>query len=43
MVLISSFHPSRQNTNTGRLTRPMWNGVFERIRTIVPAAPLQPA
>jgi uracil-DNA glycosylase len=43
MVLISSFHPSRQNTNTGRLTRPMWNSVFERIRTIVPAAPLQPA
>jgi uracil-DNA glycosylase len=42
-VLISSFHPSRQNTNTGRLTRPMWNGVFERIRTIVPSAPLQHA
>jgi uracil-DNA glycosylase family 4 len=43
MVLIASFHPSRQNTNTGRLSRPMWNGVFERIRTIVPSAPLQPA
>jgi uracil-DNA glycosylase family 4 len=43
MVLVASFHPSRQNTNTGRLTRPMWNGVFERIRTIVPSAPLQPA
>ena len=42
-VLVASFHPSRQNTNTGRLTRPMWNGVFERIRTIVPSAPLQPA
>lgn len=42
-VLISSFHPSRQNTNTGRLTRPMWNGIFERIRTLVPASPLQPA
>jgi uracil-DNA glycosylase family 4 len=42
-VLIASFHPSRQNTNTGRLTRPMWNGVFERIRTILPSAPLQPA
>ena len=42
-VLVASFHPSRQNTNTGRLTRPMWNGVFERIRTIVPSGPLQPA
>jgi uracil-DNA glycosylase family 4 len=41
--LISSFHPSRQNTNTGRLTRPMWYDVFERLRTIVAAAPLQPA
>jgi uracil-DNA glycosylase family 4 len=40
-VLISSFHPSRQNTNTGRLTRPMWYGVFERIRTLLPAAPPQ--
>jgi uracil-DNA glycosylase len=43
MVLVASFHPSRQNTNTGRLSRPMWNGVFERIRTMVPSAPLQPA
>jgi uracil-DNA glycosylase family 4 len=40
-ILISSFHPSRQNTNTGRLTRPMWHGVFERIRTILAAVPLQ--
>ncbi len=32
--LVASFHPSRQNTNTGRLTRPMWYDVFERIRTI---------
>lgn len=42
-VLICSFHPSRQNTNTGRLTRPMWYGVFERIRTILPAGRPQPA
>lgn len=34
-VLISSFHPSRQNTNTGRLTRPMWYSVFQRIRTVL--------
>ena len=31
-VLVTSFHPSRQNTNTGRLTREMWYGVFETIR-----------
>ena len=30
--LITSFHPSRQNTNTGKLTREMWHGVFERLR-----------
>lgn len=42
-VLISSFHPSRQNTNTGRLTRPMWRNVFERIRTILPAGRRSPA
>jgi uracil-DNA glycosylase family 4 len=35
VTLVSSFHPSRQNTNTGRLTRPMWYGVFEQITTIV--------
>jgi len=32
-VLVTSFHPSRQNTNTGKLTREMWYGVFQRIRT----------
>lgn len=42
-VLISSFHPSRQNTNTGRLTPAMWHGVFERIRTLLPDVPLPPA
>jgi uracil-DNA glycosylase family 4 len=33
--LITSFHPSRQNTNTGRLTRAMWYGVFERAREVL--------
>jgi uracil-DNA glycosylase family 4 len=28
--LLSSYHCSRQNTNTGRLTRAMFEGVFER-------------
>lgn len=31
-MLISSYHPSRQNTNTGRLTRGMWYAVFEKAR-----------
>ena len=30
--VICSFHPSRQNTNTGKLTREMWHGVFSRAR-----------
>jgi uracil-DNA glycosylase family 4 len=32
LTLVTSFHPSRQNTNTGKLTREMWYGVFEAIR-----------
>ena len=34
-TLLCSFHPSRQNTNTGRLTRPMWHGVFKRARVLL--------
>jgi uracil-DNA glycosylase len=37
VVLLSSFHPSRQNTNTGRLTREMWYRIFERSRTLARA------
>ncbi len=31
-VVIASYHPSRQNTNTGKLTRAMWHDVFARAR-----------
>jgi uracil-DNA glycosylase len=34
-ILVSSFHPSRQNTSTGRLTRAMWHGVFRKVRALV--------
>jgi uracil-DNA glycosylase family 4 len=33
--LISSYHPSRQNTQTGRLTREMLGSVFERARQLL--------
>lgn len=35
ITLIASYHPSRQNTNTGRLTREMWHGVFARARELL--------
>ena len=34
-VLLSSYHPSRQNTNTGRLTWRMWIQIFEAARKIL--------
>ena len=35
IVLLTSYHPSRQNTNTGRLTSQMFNRVFRSARTIL--------
>lgn len=38
-ILLCSYHPSRQNTNTGRLTRRMWYGVFEKARKLLEDLP----
>ena len=38
MIVISSFHPSRQNTNTGKLTEPMFDAIFERVRLLIDQA-----
>lgn len=35
VTLLCSYHPSRQNTNTGRLTRAMWEAIFGRARRLV--------
>ena len=35
VTLVSSYHPSRQNTNTGTLTRGMFEGVFADVRKLL--------
>ena len=34
-ILLASYHPSRQNTNTGRLTWDMWLRIFKTARALL--------
>jgi uracil-DNA glycosylase len=35
LTLLGSYHPSQQNTFTGKLTRKMFQGVFKEARQLL--------
>lgn len=40
IVVIATYHPSRQNTNTGKLTIAMFDAIFARVKDALASAPV---